>query len=285
MDEKVYLNKRLVSADRARVSVFDAGIQHGVGLFETMRAYSGSVFRLSDHIDRLKDSARDLSLVLDRDVTDFRKAIDRLLEANGLTDARVRLTVTGGSVRLGVHKGQAQGPPTVLITAAATKTYPQQYYQNGMTVLITDYRVSGHDPIARHKTVSYLPRLMALRKAQQAGVGEAIWFTTDGHLAEGSISNIFMATAGKLQTPGLQLPILPGVTRKVVLEIAQREGIEVQEGQFTIKQLLAAEEVFVTNSIMEVMPVTHIERHVVGTGQVGKLTSRIMQRYREMTNQ
>lgn len=278
------MNKRLVSADRARVSVFDAAFQHGVGLFETVRAYDGQVFRLEDHLDRLSSSARDLGLVLDRDAKQFGKAIGRVLKANQLTDARIRLTVTGGSVRLGIHTG-AQGPPTVLITAGPMQPYQQDYYLKGMTVLVSDYRVSPQDPVARHKTICYLPRLAALKVAQQAQVGEAIWFTTDGYVAEGCISNMFMVRGEKLQTPSLELPILPGITRKVVLELAGRDGIEVQEGKFSLEQLLAAEEVFLTNSIMEIMPVTNIERHVVGSGQVGPVTGKMMQGYKQLVCQ
>jgi len=284
MGEKVYLNDGLTDCDQARLSVFDAAVQHGVGLFETMRAYQGKVFRLDDHLERLTNSAKDLGLVLDRDKNQFHSAIDQVLQANALTDARVRLTVTAGSVRLGIHKG-AQGKPTVLITAGPMKAYPEDYYKSGMRVLISDYRVSSQDPIARHKTISYLPRLMALRAAQQAQLGEALWFTTEGHLAEGSISNIFMVKADRLQTPSLELPILPGITRKVVLQIAADEGLEVEQGRFTVSDLLAADEVFLTNSVMEVMPVSHVERHAVGSAEAGPVTRRIMQAYTRQVKQ
>lgn len=279
--EYVYLNDRLVEAGEARVSVFDAGLLHGVGLFETMRAYNGVVFRLGDHLERLRSSAGKLGLTVPEDTGPWREAVGRLLEANGLQEARVRLTVTPGAAGLLDEQGQVgRQAVTVLITAGAMAAYPAEWYGRGMTVLVSGYRQSRQDPLCGHKTTSYFSRLIALREAQMAGCGEALWFTTENLLAEGCISNVFVVKAGVVRTPPVDTPVLAGITRKVVMELAAAEGIELEERALTIDDLLGAEEVFLTNSVMELMPVCRIERHAVGDERPGAVTMRLAEAYR-----
>lgn len=279
MSEKVYLNGELVDADAARLSVFDTAVQHGVGLFETLPIYKGKTFRLNDHVARLKDSAATLGMVTGGEVEDFEEAVGQLLAANELTDARVRITVTGGSARIGIHVG-SRGRPATLITAGRPQILPDELYRDGVRVLLSDYRVSPTDPIARHKTVSYLPRLIALRGAQQSQLADAIAFTTDGHLASGSMTNVFLISDDVLLTPSLDLPIVPGLARKGVIELAKQLQIKVREGAFSLKDVLSAQEMFLTNSIVQVLPVIAIERHLVGEGRVGPLTRTLLQEYR-----
>jgi branched-chain amino acid aminotransferase len=279
--EYVFLNGQLVAAAEARVSAFDAGLLHGVGLFETMRAYNGVVFRLDDHLQRLRGSAEALRISLPEDVGPWRRGISDLLEANGLKEARVRLMVTPGSVRAAAEgQGQPPGEPTVLITAGPMTAYSAELYQRGMTVLICGFKQGRYDPTCGHKTTSYFPRLIALRDAQLRGCGEALWFTTENLLAEGSISNIFVVKDRVAKTPPVDTPVLPGVARKVVLELAGAEGIAYREAPLTINDLLGAEEVFLTNSIMEVMPVCRIERHAVGDEKPGPITGQLAEAYR-----
>jgi len=284
MSEKVYLDGELVEADEARLTVFDTALQHGVGLFEILRSYSGKIFRLGEHIERLKRSASELGLVVDADAGEFGRAVDELLAANGLTDARVRITVTGGSARVGIHRG-LRGNPSTLITAGPSQAPPGELYNDGVTVLLSDHRVSPSDPIARYKTVSYLPRLVALRAAQQAQLADAIWFTTDGYLAGGSVSNVFLIKDDVVLTPSLDLPIVPGIARKVVIEVAKDLQIPVGEGKFSMQDVLSAEECFLTNTAVEVLPVVAIERHLVGSGKVGSLTRTLLQRYRRQVRE
>jgi branched-chain amino acid aminotransferase len=279
MPEKVYLNGKLLDADEAKITVFDAGIQHGVGLYETLRSYRGSVFRLKDHLDRMKNSAADLGLVMDGNEAAFTKAIGELLTANGLSDARLRITVTAGSIRVGIHLG-GQSSPTTLITCGPVPP-ADELYQHGVGVLLSDFRLSSTDPIARHKTISYLPRLLAMRTAQRAGLADAVWFTEEGFLADGCANNIFLFKDDILLTPSLSLPVMPGITRKVVLEIAREMQIPVEEGRFTLKDFLAAPEIFLTNSVTEILPVVAVEKHQVGNGTVGTITRTFLQKYRK----
>lgn len=275
----VFLNNEIIPTAEAGISIFDAGILHGAGLFETMRAYGGRVFRVEDHIARLLNSSAALALPLDRTREQLVDAVKQTLAANELRDARLRLTVTSGKL----HGLGAEETPsaTVFVTASPLQPYPDAFYQKGMTAIISNFKLSPTDPTVRHKTIGYLPRLMALQAAHQGGAGEAIWFTTENRLAEGSISNIFLVKDGKLSTPSVNDPLLPGITRKVVIELAAAAGIAVSEGALTINDLLAADEVFITNSVMEVMPVCRIERHGVGNEEPGPITQRLAMQYRE----
>jgi branched-chain amino acid aminotransferase len=279
MPEKVFLNGELVDADQAHISVFDTALQHGVGVFEVLRSYDGNIFRLADHIARLRNSEATLGLASAIEMDEAGQAIKQLLAANELSDSRIRLTVTGGSVRVGIHVG-AQAKQNILITAGAAQPPPAEVYTDGVGVLLSDYRLSDKDPIARHKTVSYLPRLVALRAAQQARLVDAVWFTTDGYLAGGSVSNVFLIKDDCLLTPSLDLPTVPGIARKVVIELAEELQIPVREERFSLEDTLSADEMFLTNTVAEVLPVVTIERHVIGSGRVGPLTRTFLQRYR-----
>ena len=277
MSEYVFLNEQLVDSDTAHISVHDAGLLHGVGLFETMRSYHRWVFRLADHLDRLFASAAALGIAITQDRTDIVTAIGRLLEANNLQEARLRLTVTRGSIRNSSINEPV--PSTLLITAGVTEPYPLRFYEKGMTIILSNYKQNVADPMAGHKTLNYFSRLLALQQAQQQNAGEALWFTPTNCLAEGCISNVFVVDGHRLLTPPTDTPVLPGIVRKVVLELAETEGIEYEERPLYIKDLLGASEVFLTNSIMELMPVCRIERHVVGDDKPGPIYKQLHQLY------
>jgi branched-chain amino acid aminotransferase len=270
----VYVNGAMVAEDDARVSVFDAGFQHGVGLFETLRTYGGKFFRLRRHVERLLGSAAALGLPPIGSAEELEAAVRRTVAENGLADARVRLCATRGRL------GNADSPtPTVVVTAAALTPYPAELYENGMAVAVADIRQNETDPTSRHKTLLYFPRLLALEIARKKGCGEALFFNSAKHLAEGAISNIFLVEDGALFTPSLETGILAGVTRAAVIELASAEGIKTVEKTLTIHDLLTASEVFLTNSIMEVMPVVRVERHQVGDGRPGIRTRLLREKY------
>ncbi len=276
---KVVLNGRLVDGSQATVSVFDAAVLHGVGLFETIRAYGGRVFRLNAHLERMRRSAEALKLPLAVDAQPIRASIEQVMAANRLSDARLRVTLTpGATVRPG--GGEGPGEPTLLVTGVATAAYPVQYYEQGMTVLISAFRQSAGDPLAGHKTTCYWPRLAALREAHDKGCGESLWFTTDNLLAGGSISNVFIVRDGVLLTPPIGTPVLPGTVRAFILEAATRAGPEAREAPLTINDLLDADEVFLTNSAMEVMPVCRVERKPIGNEKPGPVTAWAAEQYR-----
>lgn len=280
MSEYVYLDEGLVDSAEAQVSVHDAGLLHGVGLFETMRSYNGRVFRLGDHLDRLFSSAEVLGLTITQSRQEMTDAIAELLEANGLgDDARLRLTVTRGNTSNITDDTVPHS--TMVITAAGLVGYPLELYRHGMMVIISDYKQNPADPIGGHKTINFFPRLIALQQAQQKKAGEALWFTTNNRLAEGCISNVFIVQDDMLLTPPLDTPVLGGITRKVVLELARKNKIECQERELVVKDLLSASEVILTNSIMELMPVCHIEAHKVGDEKPGAVYRKLHDLYKQ----
>jgi branched-subunit amino acid aminotransferase/4-amino-4-deoxychorismate lyase len=275
MNNLVYLNGKILPASEARVSIFDAGFTHAAGLFETLRAYNGRVMRFADHANRLLASAKALQtpMAVTADLLDA--GVREVLQANDLKEARVRVTVTPGQVpRPGQTVDQPQ-QPTVVITAEPVRMYPPELYAQGMRVCVCPYKQNKLDPLAGHKTLAYLPRLLAMKEAAEKRCSEALWFNTDNQLAEGSICNVFTVQKGVLVTPPLDTPVLPGTVRQSVLCLARANAIPTEERPIDINGLLGAEEVFLTGTVLEVMPATSIERHEVGDGKPGVVTRRL----------
>ncbi len=274
MNDIVYLNGEFLPAAQAKISVYDGAFLHGAGLFETMRADYGSVFRLDAHIDRLLSSAEKLGLPVERPDLPLAREFTELLKRNNLQCARLRMTVSVGSMYPTAVQ-PISSALTVCVTACELIPQPEELIANGMSVMISPFTQSTTDPLAGHKTIDYLPRLLALRQAQKFKCAEALWFTPQNYLAEGCISSVFVVKSGILATPPLSTPVLPGVSRAVVLEIAKEDGITAEEKMLNINDLLDADEVFITNSSMQVMPVCRVEKKTIASGKPGDLTKRL----------
>src|SRR4030042_612704 len=271
MTEQVFLNDKLVDIDKASISVTDSGFLYGAGLFETMRSHNGVVFALTDHLDRLFTCADVVAISNPYDREYIAEAIDKVLSANKLTDARLRLTLTNGPM---AESGQ-QRKSTLLITAAKFQSYPPEYYKKGVMVVLCPFKQNPIDPASGRKTTSYFSRMIALNLAHQKRAAEAIWFTLDNRLAEGCVSNVFLVKDSVLYTPPINTPVLPGVARKTVCLLAKQNSIKLTEKDLTIDDLLGADEIFLTNVIMQVMPITKVEKHTVGDGRVGDVTKKL----------
>ncbi len=279
LNDTVWHNGKFLARSEARIGVDDGGWLHGAGLFETMRAENGRVFRLESHLERLCRSAKVLLRPIPRDALPTRDVFEQLLAKNDLKIARVRLTVSAASML--DNSTEDEQSITVSITATPIAPSSAAADGNGVHVIITKYRVSPTDPIAPHKTIAYLPRLLGLREARSAHCMEALWFTTGSHLAEGSISNAFIVKNGVLKTPPLGTPVLPGITRAVVLELGGELEIDTQECPLSIDDLLDADEVFLTNVIMQVVPVIRVEKHDIADGHLGPVTKKLMAAFRD----
>jgi len=278
MSPVCFVNGRWAAASEATIGLFDGGFLHGAGLFETMRCEQGVVFRLDAHLRRLKKSIGLLLPQMERDECPGREVFRELLKRCHLLDARIRLTMTAGNMQADANSSPIA--PTVCVTASELGAYPDSYYDKGVAVSLCNYRVSPSDPLAGHKTTSYLPRILGLRQAQAARCFEALWFTTEHYLAEGCISNVFIVSRGTIRTPPLNTPVLPGVARSVVLEIARSKGIHAEETPLTIDDLLDAEEVFLTNVMMLVLPVIRVEQGEIGQGRVGPMARELIEAFR-----
>ncbi|MEX2212946.1 MAG: aminotransferase class IV [Phycisphaeraceae bacterium] len=282
----IYFNGRMVPPAEAKIPVDDAGFQHAVGLFETMAAVHGRVFRMPQHLARLAQSARELGLAKEIDTQALAAAVQQTIDHNHIDRARIRLTLTAGSMSLLRSGGESQNPaaplPTLVITPTEPTQYDPAYFERGIMVLIAPAGANPFDALAGHKTLSYWGRLRTLRQAAALGAGEAIWLNVTNHLASGAVSNLFIVKDGELFTPiargeepdgGLPAPVLPGVTRATVLELAHRSGIKCHKQMLTVDDLLGADEVFLTNSSWQVLPVSKVERQAIGEGSVGEVTT------------
>ncbi len=276
MGEKVFLNSKVINAEKAQVSARDSGFLYGAGLFETMQCRNGVVFALTDHLDRLFYSARKLQIKNIYDKKYIADAVYETLGDNKLSDARIRLTLTNGDV------GLSENPiSTLLITATKFQGYPPEYYEKGIGVILSSIKQNATDPTTGHKTTNYFSRLLALDAARKAGAVEALFFTTDNKLAEGCISNVFLVKDSVLYTPPIEAGILAGIARKTVCLLALKNSLALVEQDLFVSDLLGAEEVFVTNVIMQVLPVTVIEKHQIGDGKPGALTKKLAELFEE----
>lgn len=278
MDSIVFLNGKFIASSEATISIYDGGFLHGAGLFETMRADHGRIFRLQSHLDRMAKSADALGFPISLENLPTESDFQRLLDENKLETARIRMTVTVGSMHPS-YVSSDQPALTVCVTAAALPAYPPELYRHGMSVMITKYTQSISDPLAGHKTTNYLPRLMALRQAREFKCGEALWFTPENYLAEGCISSVFIVKDNVLKTPPLSTPVLPSVTRSAILEIAKQENIQHVETQLNINDILEADELFIANSSMQLVPVCSVEKKDIAEGKPGPMVTKLRELY------
>ncbi len=281
---KVWLNGKLIDRHDAMVSAFDAGFQHGVGLFETMLARNGRIFRPEAHMERLNASARALRLSEALRTGPLVEALAMTLKENDYDAARVRLTLTGGNLNLLQGEGKSQVDPTILIVAQPPSEYPDAFFEKGVMVTLADSRANPLDAMAGHKTLNYWGRIQALQVAAARQAAESLWFSVSNHLASGSVSNIFLVNDGTLHTPlargeeeegMLPSPVLPGITRNAIIELGDGMSVGTSRRMIAIDDLLEADEVFLTNSSWGVLPVVAVEKETIGEGAPGEMTKRL----------
>ncbi|HUU63280.1 MAG TPA: aminotransferase class IV [Dehalococcoidia bacterium] len=284
MKDIIYINGALVPRGEARISPFDRGFLYGYGLFETMRSYRGRVFRLDRHLARLMNSAERLGLAALLDPAALEQAIQKTLEANRLRDARIRLSVSAGEGERGLEPPES-GTLTIIVVAQKLVPPTPQAYGEGVSAAIVSARRNSQSPLSGIKSMAYLESLLAHSEAVAAGADEAILLSERGTVAECSTSNIFLVVGERLLTPSAESGILPGITREVVLEMAQGLGITTVVGEIQLADLLGADEAFLTNSIVEVMPITQVDGKPVGSGRPGEMTKRLLKAYKELVLQ
>jgi branched-chain amino acid aminotransferase len=284
----MYAAGRIAAEREAHVSALDAGLMLGAGLFETLRTYGGRAFRLRQHLARLRASGQTFRIFLGETDDEIEGIIGRLLAANGVADARIRITATRGPIFEELADDEAPRA-TLLVTAGGQASYPPELYERGATVVVSDIRINETDPRTFHKTTNFLANLLAIQDAHRARAAEALRFNGRRRLAEGAISNVFLVSGGRLLTPPVEDGLMAGVTRAAVLELAAEVGVPAEQRSLTVHDVLDAEEVFLTNSIMEVMPVVRIEQHEVGPkddpqrlGKPGPVTCRLAEAYKAL---
>jgi branched-chain amino acid aminotransferase len=285
MEERIYLNGSIVPRSKALISVFDHAFMYGYGLYETMRAYNGRIYLLERHIDRLRKSAEIVRLAEKLAGTDLAKACQETLVANDLSDARVRLTVSNGDSDTAPWIDN-RGAPTIVVTARAYTPFSVKKYEDGFKLAIATEKRCRRSVVDTLKSVSHLASAMARIEATAAGMDEALLLNDEGYIAEGGGCNIFFVGSNALVTPPLDSGILPGVTREIIMEMASAMGIRVKEVNIKPPALQRFDEAFVTNAMIEVMPVTAVKEAngrmvTIGSGRPGKVTRGLMEAYRE----
>jgi branched-chain amino acid aminotransferase len=277
----VYLNGRFVAKEQAQISVFDHGFLYGDGVYETMRVYGGTFFLLKRHLSRLKHSADAISLKLPLRLAEIGEALNESVRINRLKEAYVRLHISRGPGEIGLDPALCSDP-TMVIVAKPFHDYPAKYFEEGVSVAIVKTR--RNHPLALPPSIkgtNFLNNILAKIEAVKARAYEGIMLNWEGYVAEGTISNIFMVKKGVLYTPGLNTGILEGVTRDLVVRLAKRTGVPVKETMLLPKHFLAADESFITNSTMEIMPVTAIDKKKIGKGVPGPVTIALRQAYQK----
>lgn len=280
---KIYIDGKLCDKDKARVSVFDHGLLYGDGVFEGIRTYDGLVFRLKEHIDRLYKSADAIELKIPLTKMKLIEAVIATLKANKLQDAYIRLVVTRGVGDLGLDPRKCAKPTLLIITDKIT-LYPKEFYRNGLEIVTATTRRNHPRALdGRIKSLNYLNNILAKIDAIKSGTEEAIMLTHDGYVAECTGDNIFMVKNCELMTPQVSVGALEGITRDAVINIARKLDIPVYEKDLRMEDFYAADEVFLTGTAAEIIPVVKIDRRQISNGKPGEITLRLTEKFRELT--
>lgn len=284
MSLKIFLNDKLVDKQDATVSVFDHGLLYGDGVFEGIRSYDGLVFKLKEHLDRLYESAHTLRLEIPMTKDRLEKAVVETLKANKLKDAYIRLVVTRGVGDLGLDPRKCP-KATLFIIADKISLYPKEYYEKGLE-LATVPTVRNHPEALNPqlKTLNYLNNILAKIEATNAGVNEAILLNAQGYVTECTGENIFFVRGKGVFTPPPYVGILKGITRAAVMGLASGLGYQVAEEVFTRHDLYTADEVFLTGTAAEIVPVITIDNRRIGAGKPGPVTLKLMKQFKTITN-
>ncbi len=280
---KVFIDGKFCDERDAKVSVFDHGLLYGDGIFEGIRAYNGRVFRLKEHIDRLFCSAKAILLTVPLSHRQIMDAVIESCRKNRIRDGYIRLVITRGIGTLGLNPNRCKNP-SVIVIADTIQLYPPELYERGMGIITVPTVRNLHSALnPAIKSLNYLNNILAKIEANNAGCEEAIMLNAEGFVAECTGDNLFIVKAGRLATPPLSAGALYGITRQVVIELAEKLGLSVSEPNLTRYDLFNADECFLTGTGAEIVPVVQIDGRVVGSGKPGPLTRKLVTQYRALT--
>jgi len=281
MGRVVSLDGVLTPPEQASVSVFDRGFLYGDAVFEVLRTYGGRPFSLQEHLARLRRSADKVFIPMPVDEAILGREVEATLAAAGNPESYVRIVLTRGSGPLSLDPDTASHPLRVILVEPVTPPVRELYVRGIALAVVHGRRVTDDTAAAGAKVTNYLPNLLALREAKGRGAQEALFVDAGGHVLEGASSNVFVVAGGRVSTPPVAAGILPGITRAHVLAAAAALGIPTDERAVSLGELLAADEVFVTSSIRELLPVVRVDDRVVGAGTPGAVARALHRRFRE----
>ncbi len=280
---KIYIDGKFYDRENAKISVFDHGLLYGDGVFEGIRAYNGKVFKLTEHLKRLFHSARAITLQIPLKIEELEIAVLQTLKENELKDAYIRLVVTRGEGDLGLDPRKCP-TPCIFIIAGKITLYPDELYVKGLDLVTVATKRNISEALNPCiKSLNYLNNIMAKIEANRAHAPEAIMLNKDGYVAECTGDNIFIVINRKLITPPCWAGALDGITRGTVMDLAKNLKIEVREELFTPYNIYTADEVFLTGTAAEVIPVTKVDDRIIGDGKPGPITKNLIQEFRALT--
>lgn len=280
----VNLDGQFRSIREVRLSVYNRGFLYGHGIFETMRAYNGKIFQLAAHIERLYEGADFLGLAIKKDLDKHIADTHMLLRLNMLKSAYVRISAAMGPGGEGPWTDE-EIRPTVVTVARPLNPYPQSYYIDGVKIRECSFRRNPGSPLPRIKSLNYLENILALKEVRSIGYHEALMLNTNNKVCECATSNIFGVKDGKIFTPCLEDNLLPGITRKTVMELSKEKAIPIEERSIELSELIDCDEVFITNSLMEILPVVQINDKKIGSGVPSIITKVLMEKYSEFVKE
>ncbi|AHA10277.1 branched-chain amino acid aminotransferase [Bacillus toyonensis] len=284
-NQYIYMNGEFVEKEKAVVSVYDHGFLYGDGVFEGIRSYGGNVFCLKEHVKRLYESAKSILLTIPMPVEEMEEAVLQTLQKNEYADAYIRLIVSRGKGDLGLDPRTCV-KPSVIIIAEQLKLFPQEFYDNGLSVVSVASRRNTPDALdPRIKSMNYLNNVLVKIEAAQAGVLEALMLNQQGYVCEGSGDNVFIVKDGKVLTPPSYLGALEGITRNSVIELCERLNISYEERPFTRHDVYVADEVFLTGTAAELIPVVKVDSREIGDGKPGSVTKRLTEEFKKLTRE
>ncbi len=283
MGHYIFMDGAYVDRSEAHVSVFDHGLLYGDGVFEGIRAYSGNVFKLNEHIDRLYDSAKSILLNIPHSKEELAEIVLETLRKNGYDSAYIRLVVTRGIGNLGLDPFLCQ-TASVFVIAEQLAMFPRELYEQGIEVITAATRRTRSDILSpKVKSLNYLNNILVKIEAHNAGVNEALVLNSEGYVVEGSGENVFIVKNGVLYTPPIYLGALDGITRKAVISLARSEGYTIVEEPFTRHDVYVADEVFLTGTAAEIVPVVKVDGRIIGNGKPGLYTGVLHERFQGLT--
>jgi len=280
---KIYIDGKFHHKEDAKVSVFDHGLLYGDGVFEGIRTYDGLIFKMKEHIDRLWQSAHAIMLDIPMSKEEMTEAVKKTLRENELKDAYIRLIITRGIGDLGLDPRKCP-KPTVIIITDKIKLYPQEHYEKGLEIVTISTQRNIHESVnPQIKSLNYLNNILAKVEAINAGVEEAVMLNSEGYVAECTGDNIFIVKNGALYTPPIHSGVLRGITRGAVIDIAHLKEIPIHEEVLTRYDLFNADEMFLTGTAAEIIPVIKMDRRKIGDGKRGKMTAELISEFHKLT--
>ena len=280
----IYLDGKLVPEADAKISVFDHGLLYGDGVFEGIRFYNGRVFKLTEHLVRLYESARSICLNIPMTIAEMEKAALDTVSANGLRDGYIRLVVTRGVGSLGLNPYQCP-KASVFIIAGTIALYPVEKCAVGLTMITCATRRPAPAALSPQiKSLNYLNNVMAKIEAIQGGGEEGIMLNEQGYVAECTGDNVFVVKRGEVFTPPVSAGGLDGITRRTVIDLLREMGVPCHEVNMTRHDIFTADECFLTGTAAEVIAAVELDRRKIGDGKPGALTNKLIERFKALVN-